>query len=67
MDVNMPGMGGIEAAGRIRIKHPDVRIALCTANIQEGTEREAGRLGLIFVRKPVTEASIAQMVTAFEG
>jgi len=67
MDVNMPGMNGIEAAGRIRMRHPTARIALCTANIQENTEREAQKLGLFFIKKPVTEATITQMVACFEG
>jgi two-component system chemotaxis response regulator CheY len=67
MDVNMPGMNGMEAAGRIRIRHPDIRIALCTANIQESTQQGAASAGLYFVKKPITEAGIGAMVSWFEG
>ncbi|WP_371322530.1 response regulator [Dechloromonas sp. ZY10] len=66
MDVNMPGMSGLEAAGRIRIRHPEIRIAICTANIQASTEQESRKLNLYFIKKPVTEASITQMVACFE-
>lgn len=67
MDVNMPGIGGMEAAGRIRMHHPAIRIALCTANIQESIQQGAARNGLYFVKKPITEAGIAEMIAAFEG
>jgi CheY-like chemotaxis protein len=67
MDVNMPGISGLEAAGRIRIRHPDIRIALCTANIQESTRDSAAKVGLCFVAKPITQQSIAAAIAYFEG
>jgi DNA-binding NarL/FixJ family response regulator len=67
MDVNMPGISGIEAAGRIRIHHPDCRIALCTANIQESTRDAATKVGLHFVPKPITAQSIASAIDFFES
>ena len=67
MDVNMPGMGGLEAAGRIRLRHPEVRIVLCTANIQESTRDAAARAGVGFVAKPITVDSVTQSVSFFEA
>lgn len=67
MDVNMPGISGLEAAGRIRIRHPDARIALCTANIQESTRDAASRAGLHFVSKPITAQSVASAIAFFEA
>lgn len=67
MDVNMPGISGLEAAGRIRIRHPDTRIAMCTANIQESTREAASKVGLHFVAKPITPTSIADAIAYFEG
>ena len=67
MDVNMPGVSGLEAAGRIRIRHPEIRIVLCTANIQESTREAAAKVGLHFVAKPITAQSIASAVTFFES
>lgn len=67
MDVNMPRISGLEAAGRIRIRHPDIRIAICTANIQESTREAAKRAGLEFVAKPITAQSVASAIAFFEA
>ena len=67
MDVNMPGISGLEAAGRIRIRHPDIKIVLCTANIQESTRDAAAKVGLCFVAKPITAQSIAGAIEYFES
>ncbi len=66
MDMNMPGMNGMEAAGEIRLRHPEIRIAMCTANIQESVQQGAATAGLYFIKKPITEAGITQMVACFE-
>ncbi|MFZ2268304.1 MAG: response regulator [Azonexus sp.] len=67
MDVNMPGISGLEAAGRIRIRHPATRIALCTANIQESTREAAGRAGVYFMAKPITAPAVADAIAFFEA
>lgn len=67
MDVNMPGISGLEAAGRIRIRHPEARIVLCTANIQESTREAASRAGIHFVAKPITTHSVADAIAYFEA
>ncbi len=67
MDVNMPGMDGLYVAGRIRVRHPDIRIALCTANVQESMRQSAARLGIHFVQKPITQQAIESMVGLFEA
>ena len=67
MDVNMPGISGLEAAGRIRIRHPEIKIVLCTANIQESTREAASKVGIHFVPKPITAATIGYAVAFFES
>jgi len=67
MDVNMPGISGLEAAGRIRLHHPKTRIALCTANIQESIREAAARVGVHFVAKPITKNSVADAIAFFEA
>jgi CheY-like chemotaxis protein len=66
LDVNMPGMSGLEAAGRIRLNHPEIRIVLCTANIQDAVRQSAEKAGVKFVAKPITPESISRMVDLFE-
>jgi CheY-like chemotaxis protein len=67
MDINMPGMNGLEAAGRIRLHHPDIRIVMNSANIQEAVRQAAEKVGVFFVAKPITPESVAKMVAHFEG
>lgn len=67
MDVNMPGMNGLEAAARILIRNPKMRIVMCTANIQESTREATSKIGLHFVAKPITTASFASAITFFEA
>lgn len=66
MDVNMPGLSGLEVAGRIRLHHPQVRIVLCTANIQDAVRQAAEKAGVRFVAKPITADSVARMASLFE-
>lgn len=67
MDINMPGILGTDAAALILQKHPHIRIAIFSANIQGAVQSRAQQLGAIFVAKPVTEKSIAQAIQHFTG
>lgn len=67
LDVNMPGMNGLEAAGRIRMRYPHAKIALCTANIQESTRLAAERAGLFFMAKPINARNVAEAIDFFEA
>ncbi len=67
MDVNMPGISGLEAAGSIRMHHPEMRIVLCTANVQDSVRQAAARAGVQFVAKPITLASVTQAIAHFES
>jgi two-component system chemotaxis response regulator CheY len=67
MDINMPGMLGTDAAEIILGKHPEVRMVIFSANIQEAVQSRAQQMGALFVAKPVTEKSIAQAIGHFTG
>lgn len=67
LDINMPGMSGLEVAGRIRLHHPEIRIVICTANIQDYVRQAAEKAGVHFVAKPITPEVAARMVALFEG
>jgi two-component system chemotaxis response regulator CheY len=67
MDINMPGMLGTDAAEIILARHPQLRVVIFSANIQEAAQSRAQQLGALFVAKPVTEKSIAQAIGHFAG
>jgi len=65
MDINMPGMPGTEAAAVLLQSHPQMRIAIFSANIQGAVQTRAQQMGAVFVAKPVTEKSVAQALSHF--
>ena len=66
VDVNMPGMGGLAAAGHLRAMCPNAHIALVTANVQNSTRHRATELGIGFMEKPITEQRIQALIGALE-
>lgn len=65
MDVNMPGMGGLAAAEKLRKLCPEAHISLLTANVQDATRSKAQLIGVGFMEKPVTEERIHQLISAW--
>ncbi|WP_342323100.1 response regulator [Kosakonia sp. BYX6] len=66
LDVNMPGIGGIEAAARIRKNHPNTHIVLLTANVQNSVQSAAEELGLGFLPKPLKEPQLHELLNNLE-
>ncbi|MFA7280342.1 MAG: response regulator [Sterolibacterium sp.] len=66
IDINMPGMNGMEAVGELRKNCPNARFVLLSSNIQEEMHRQARDLGVGFVEKPITESCIAKVLAYFE-
>ena len=67
LDVNMPGMGGLAAAEKLRAMCPETPITLLTANVQDATRNRANAIGVGFAEKPITEARIRQMLAGLES
>lgn len=61
MDFNMHGLNGLDAAIELRRRHPGLPVALMTANVQSTIQERAKEAGLLFLAKPITAASLAQM------
>lgn len=59
LDYNMPGRDGLELAAELREKHPQMPIAIITANIQDEIIAKARSINATFVSKPVTEEGLA--------
>lgn len=62
LDINMPGMSGIDAIGQLRKNCPNARIVLVSGNIQDDIREQAAQLGVGFVEKPITEACISKVL-----
>jgi CheY-like chemotaxis protein len=66
IDVNMPGMGGIAAAERLRNACPGVPISLLTVNVHNATRCSANELGIGFMEKPITAERIARILSVLD-
>ncbi len=58
MDVNMPGIGGLEAAQRLCERCPKAVVSLLTANIQDPIRQKAAELGIGFMSKPLRDEAL---------
>lgn len=54
MDLNMPGLSGLETATLMLLEHPGIKIVMLTANIQSSIQTQIQDLGLPFLAKPIT-------------
>ncbi|WP_292037130.1 MULTISPECIES: response regulator transcription factor [unclassified Brevundimonas] len=58
LDFNMPGRNGLELAADIRNAHPEMPIALATANVQDEIIAQARVLDVTFIPKPITDEGV---------
>ena len=62
MDVNMPGIGGLETARQMRQRCPAAVISLLTANIQDPVRHQAEEMGVGFMPKPLKDEELARFL-----
>lgn len=68
IDFNMPGRNGLELAEDLTVRHPEARMAMVTANIQDAVAGRAQALGMAFIGKPPREQDmVAFLKGATEG
>ena len=58
LDYNMPGKNGLELAKELRALHPQMPIAVITANVQDEIMAAARAVDAGFVTKPITEEGL---------
>lgn len=63
IDFNMTEKDGLELAAELRETHPDLPIAIITANIQDEVVARARALDAAFVAKPVTAEGLQGFVS----
>ncbi|QNM97408.1 response regulator [Chitinimonas koreensis] len=67
LDVNMPGMSGLAAGERILQIRPSAQVVVLTANVQSSVRQRAESLGMRFLQKPITEATISRLLELVDG
>jgi CheY-like chemotaxis protein len=64
LDVNMPGLGGLETARLMRERAPHLPITLLTANIQDPVRHQAEGLEVGFLTKPLHDEELLAFLNA---
>jgi len=62
LDLNMPGMDGLDVAREIRRVTSVTRLFLITANIQESIKMRANEINVTFIKKPVSSEIIKEII-----
>lgn len=63
IDVQMPGMNGLEVQDRMNRAGMDVPVIFITAHEEEGVEEHAMRAGAVgFLRKPFTDETLVGLI-----
>jgi CheY-like chemotaxis protein len=63
LDFNMTEKDGLQLADELRALHPDLPIAIITANIQDEVIARARAVGAAFVPKPVTAEGLQGFIS----
>ncbi len=67
IDLNMPGIDGLEMIAQLPDRYASTPKVLLTANIQDNIAHRATALDATCVHKPITEDSIDKMLKVFNG
>ena len=65
VDLNMPGINGLELIAKLKESYPAAPMALFTANTQESIQARSKELDITCINKPVTEQSIGLLLQVF--
>jgi CheY-like chemotaxis protein len=63
VDFNMPGIDGLELVAKIRQLHPNMPIAIVSANMQDEIIARARELNAAFVAKPLTDEALGAFLS----
>jgi YesN/AraC family two-component response regulator len=62
LDFNMPGKDGLVLAAELRETHPDISVAVISANHQVEVVRRAEAAGATFLPKPLTVKALGDFL-----
>jgi CheY-like chemotaxis protein len=63
VDFNMPGIDGLTLVAKIRETHPQMPVAVITANHQNEIVSQARKLDAAFVPKPLSDEALAAFLS----
>ena len=63
VDFNMPGIDGLELVAKIREIHPNMPVAVVSANLQDEIIARARELNAAFVAKPLTDEALGAFLS----
>jgi CheY-like chemotaxis protein len=63
VDFNMPGIDGLQLVEKIRQSHPQMPVALVSANVQNEIMARARELDAAFVAKPLTDEALGAFLS----
>lgn len=64
LDLNMPGINGLDVLAKLIELNPNVRIAIASADIQESTKKMAMEAGAwVYVNKPLYDEVVLKTLT----
>ncbi len=66
LDFNMPGRDGLALAAELQGLHPEMPLALLSANIQDEIVARARAVGAAFLAKPLSELALADFLSGAE-
>ncbi|AWU97478.1 response regulator (plasmid) [Azospirillum ramasamyi] len=64
IDYNMPGDNGVETAAKLRTSHPNVHVAIITANAQDAVVTGIRAVGAAFMPKPLEEEQVTRFLNS---
>ncbi|PWC90344.1 regulator [Azospirillum sp. TSH100] len=64
IDYNMPGDNGVDTAAKLRGSHPNVHIAIITANAQDAVVSGIRAVGAAFMPKPLEEEQVVRFLNS---
>lgn len=68
LDLNMPGLGGMDVLKAVRDEGLSIQVLVITADIQDTTRQRCEELGVAgFVTKPVDETQLKEALAALAG
>jgi CheY-like chemotaxis protein len=62
LDFNMPDKDGLQLASELRSSHPNMPIAVITANVQDEIIARVRALNATFVAKPITQEALSGFI-----